>query len=125
MKLILRRNQYATENFPHNLSKRRNAELKKKKKKPERNRKGNIADDSALIAGKRTNKTTRDNMSKAVKYYTLFPKLVFNSRTDYLFILFIIIIFFIFSFSFINNYILQIAFFTDWPKSYQNFVFKI
>ena len=64
-------------------------------------------------------------MSKAVKYYTLFPKLVFNSRTDYLFILFIIIIFFIFSFSFINNYILQIAFFTDWPKSYQNFVFKI
>ena len=123
MKLILRRNQYATENFPHNLSKRRNAELKKKKKKKrERNRKGNIAE--ALIAGKRTNKKTRDNMSKAVKYYTLFPKLVFNSRTDYLFILFIIIIFF-FSFSFIDNYILQIAFFTDWPKSFQNFVFKI
>ena len=100
MKLILRRNQYATENFPHNLSKRRNAELKKKKKKKktERNRKGNIAEDSTLIAGKRTNKKTRDNMSKAVKYYTLFPKLVFNSRTDYLFILFVIIIFFFFIF---------------------------
>ena len=96
MKLILRRSQYATENFLHNLSKRRNAELKKKKKKRERNRKGNIAEDSALIAGKRTNKKTRDNMSKVVKYYTLFPKLVFNSRTDYLFILFIIIIIFFF-----------------------------
>ena len=109
MKLILRLSQYATENFPHNLSKRRNAELKKKKKKKkrERNRKGNIAEDSALIAGKRTNKKTRDNMSKAVKYYTLFH------------------LFHFVSFSFIDNYILQIAFFTDWPKSYQNFVFKI